>query len=167
MEPLIPKASAESHGSPCVSPPPPSLYHQRSKSASEKERDEARVTFDKTIEGHYRHGKTGYRHVGALFLTWKDDDLQCRATEVGTLSIYKEITGSHSRQVDKLRELFERDFHFQTESYEIPSERWETALHEKLAVFCHEYDSPEDLAIIYYGGHAYTGQETKEFKLAA
>lgn len=166
MEPLIPKASAESHEAPSVSPPPP-LYNQRPKSASEKQRDEARLTFDKTIEGHYRHGKTGYKHVGALFLTWKDDDLQCRATEVGALSIYEGITGSHSSQVDKLRELFEREFHFRTESYEIPSERWETALHKKLADFCYEYDNPEDLAIIYYAGHAYTGRETKEFKFAA
>lgn len=69
--------------------------------------------------------------------------------------------------MDKLRELFETEFNFKTECYEIPSDRWETALHKKLADFCYEYDSPEDLAIIYYAGHAYTGKETKEFKLAA
>jgi len=70
-------------------------------------------------------------------------------------------------QVTKLRDLFNDDFHFKTECYEIPSERWETALHKRLADFCHEYDSPEDLAIIYYGGHAYEGKETRQFKLAA
>ena len=43
------------------------------------------MVFNKTIDGHYRHGKTGYKQVGALFLTWKDDDMQCRETEVGTL----------------------------------------------------------------------------------
>ncbi len=70
-------------------------------------------------------------------------------------------------QVDKLRDLFQNTFNFKTEYYEIPSDRRETALHKKVADFCYEYDSPEDLAIIYYGGHAYEGQETKEFKLAA
>ena len=69
--------------------------------------------------------------------------------------------------MDKLRQLFEEDFKFETECFEIPSSRWETALHKRLADFCYRYDSPEDLAIIYYGGHAYLGQETKEFKLAA
>ena len=69
--------------------------------------------------------------------------------------------------MDNLRELFKSEFNFKAEIYEIPSDRWETALHKKLADFCHEYDSPDDLAIIYYGGHAYTGEETKEFKFAA
>ena len=69
--------------------------------------------------------------------------------------------------MDNLRDLFERKFKFETDYYEIPSDRWETALHSKLADFCHNYDSPEDLAIIYYGGHAYSGTETNEFKLAA
>ena len=81
MAPLTPNASADSSNE----SPPPSSYHARSKSASEKQRDEARLTFNKTIDGHYRHGKTGYRQVGALFLTWKDDDMQCKETEVGTL----------------------------------------------------------------------------------
>lgn len=146
---MAPQPATASQNPPNGPLPPPS-HHHRSKSASETQRDEARVEFNKTIDGHYRHGKTGYRQVGALFLTWKDDDMQCKATEV-----------------DKLRELFETEFNFKTECYEIPSDRWETALHKKLADFCYEYDSPEDLAIIYYAGHAYTGKETKEFKLAA
>lgn len=69
--------------------------------------------------------------------------------------------------MDKLGQLFESAFHFSTEYFEIPSDCWETALHCRVADFCHKYDSPEDLAIIYYGGHAYEGKETKEFKLAA
>ena len=60
----------------------PSGHHHRSQSASEIERDKAKVVFNKTIDGRYRHGKTGYRQVGALFLTWKDDDMQCKETEV-------------------------------------------------------------------------------------
>ena len=59
--------------------------HHRAKSASEAQYEEARVIFNKTIGGHYRHGETGYKEVAALFLTWKDDDMQCKATEVGRL----------------------------------------------------------------------------------
>ena len=85
MTSLNPSVSVETPiSSPDKSPPAPS-HRQRSKSASETLRDDAQVIFDKTIEGHYRNGKTGYRQVGALFITWKDDDLQCRATEVGIL----------------------------------------------------------------------------------
>ena len=69
--------------------------------------------------------------------------------------------------MDKLRQLFASDFNFKTRYFEIPSERWETALHKEVADFCYEYDSPEDLAIVYYAGHAYEGRETKRFKLAA
>ena len=63
--------------------PQPSQHH-RAKIASETQREEARVVFNKTIEGHYRDGRTGYRRVGALFLTWAADDLQCKTQEVGT-----------------------------------------------------------------------------------
>ena len=89
MSVLTPNASADASGDYL----PPSPHRHRSKSASEQ-KEEARVTFDKTIEGHYRHGKTGYRQVGALFLTWKDDDLQCRATEVCVINIRERTTSS-------------------------------------------------------------------------
>jgi hypothetical protein len=51
-------------------------------------------------------------------------------------------------QVDKLGKLFEEEFHFNTEYLEIPSHCWETALHCRVAEFCHNYNSPEDLAIV-------------------
>ena len=62
------------------------LIHAQSsplpKSQEELQKEEARITFNKTLNGHYRHGKPGYERVGALFLTWEDDDMQCKATEV-------------------------------------------------------------------------------------
>ena len=59
--------------------------HSQSKTTSQLRKEEARVIFDKTLAGHYRDGRTGYRNVGALFLTWADDDLQCKNTEVGSV----------------------------------------------------------------------------------
>lgn len=78
MATLSPSVSAHS----ADESPSPSPDHHRSRSASEKQRDDAKIVFNKTIDGRYRHGKTGYRQVGALFLTWKDDDMQCKETEV-------------------------------------------------------------------------------------
>jgi len=48
----------------------------------EEQFNEARIVFNKTIEGHYRNGKTGYTRVGALFLTWEADDMHCKESEV-------------------------------------------------------------------------------------
>lgn len=116
----------------------------------EEQNEEARITFHKTIDGHYRHGKTGYARVACLFLTWLDDDIQCKETEV-----------------DNLREIFAEGFLFETDHFEIPSERWQTALQRKVADFIHEYDSPDCMVIIYYGGHGYIGEETGQLKLSA
>lgn len=78
MATLSPSVSAHS----ADESPSPSPNLHRSKSASEIQRDNAKIVFNKTIDGRYRHGRTGYRQVGALFLTWKDDDMQCKETEV-------------------------------------------------------------------------------------
>lgn len=77
--PPLPAKSSDDILSGATSTPP---HHYRAKSARESQCEDARVIFNKTIEGHYRQGKTGYRQVGALFLTWADDDMQCKATEV-------------------------------------------------------------------------------------
>ena len=61
------------------SPPTPP---KTPKSVRDDVYEEARLTFDKTIAGHYRHSATGYKRVGALFLTWKKDDLHCKQIEV-------------------------------------------------------------------------------------
>ncbi|KAL8672340.1 MAG: hypothetical protein Q9168_003193 [Polycauliona sp. 1 TL-2023] len=112
--------------------------------------EELEITFTKTIEGHYRHGKTGYKRVGVLFLTWAEDDLQCKETEV-----------------DALRNLFDQEFKYETDYFLIPNDRWQTALQKRIADLFYEYDSPDCLTIIYYGGHGYRGEETQSLKLAA
>lgn len=112
--------------------------------------DLAKVTFDKTLQGHYRHSTTGYSRVGVLFLTWEEDDLQCKETEV-----------------DALRDLFEKRFHYETDYFEIPKQRWQTALQRRIADLFYVYDSPDCLTIIYYGGHGYVGGETQSLKLSA
>ena len=60
---------------------PPELPFLPGREAALQEED-AKIEFSKTLRGHYSNGKTGYDRVGALFLTWKDDDMQCKTTEV-------------------------------------------------------------------------------------
>lgn len=50
---------------------------------TETESDYARIFLNQTLDGYNRRGRQGYRQVGALFLTWEDDYLQCGHTEVG------------------------------------------------------------------------------------
>ena len=89
---MMPPLSANLSNDVPIGPKSPLLNYFRSKSASEiqreerdEEREEARLIFNKTLEGQYRHGKTGYRKVGALFMTWEDDDLGCKQKEVSSL----------------------------------------------------------------------------------
>lgn len=131
-------------------PPPPLVYRRKFWSSDKQEQDaETKVVFNKTIGENYRNGRTGYLQVGVLFLTWEDDDLKCKSSEV-----------------DKLRSLLEDDFCFETEHLEIPSERSETDLMMKVSIFMSRYNNLDCLAIIYYGGHGYLGEKTNKFKLA-
>ncbi|KAL8849660.1 MAG: hypothetical protein Q9221_005350 [Calogaya cf. arnoldii] len=129
-----------------VETPPQSLPPRKEQDSYE----ELEITFTKTIEGHYRHGKTGYKRVCALFLTWEEDDMQCKESEV-----------------DGLRKLFEDEFKYETDYFLIPKDRWQTALQKRIADLFYKYDSPDCLTIIYYGGHGYIGEETHSLKLAA
>ncbi|KAI4099618.1 MAG: hypothetical protein L6R37_005890 [Teloschistes peruensis] len=117
---------------------------------SDDSHDELEITFNKTLEGHYRDGSTGYKKVIVLFLTWEEDDMQCKETEV-----------------DALRDFFDKRFHYETDSFQIPKDRWQTALQKRIAELYYEFDSPDCLTILYYAGHGYTGTETQTLKLSA
>lgn len=64
-------------------PTPQFLQDQRREASADKSYAVAREIFDRVIGANYRHGKTGYSRVRALFLTWQDDDMHCKETEVG------------------------------------------------------------------------------------
>lgn len=54
------------------------------RTAWEKQAEDAKITFDKIVDGHY-HGKSGYKKVACLLITWKDDDMKCKETEVSPI----------------------------------------------------------------------------------
>jgi hypothetical protein len=66
-----------------------------------------------------------------------------------------------------LRKLFEEKFNFTTRSYQIPSQKSASSLQLEVAKFVNDNDSPDNLVIVYYGGHGVVGEDTQELKLAA
>ena len=72
-----------------------------------------------------------------------------------------------SNQVSILKDILQNKFHFETDYFEIPSEKCQTSLQKKLSEFCLENDDPDCLAILYYAGHGYLGKDTSQYKLAA
>ncbi|KAL9061639.1 MAG: hypothetical protein Q9206_000459 [Seirophora lacunosa] len=149
MPPSLP-ASAKAIFDLHIETPPSRPHVSPARSGDATDEEELEITFNKTLAGHYRYGKTGYKRVGVLFLTWEEDDLQCKETEV-----------------DALRALFADEFKYETAYFQIPKERWQTALQKRIADFLYEFDSHDCLTIIYYGGHGYIGKETRSLKLAA
>lgn len=67
---------------------PPQVFIQDSWG---KQVEDAKITFEKVLDGHY-HGKPGYKMVACLLLTWQDDDMTCRETEVShTVKIFADL----------------------------------------------------------------------------
>jgi Caspase domain len=69
-------------------------------------------------------------------LYWADDDL-----------------GVASEAID-LKRVFEEQYNFETDTYLIPSVDAEQLLMQRIFEFRKEHATPENLLIVYYGGHA-------------
>jgi hypothetical protein len=80
---------------------------------------------------------TDYKSVHVLLLSW----------EGGDVTIYE--------QLKELQGVFQNDYKFQVEAWEIPShnDNFYLDLNLKLAHFIREHDGPNNLMIVYYGGH--------------
>ena len=84
-----------------------------------------------------------YSNVNAILLCWEDDDLK----------VWPEV--------ERLQELFEKDFRFKTRIYRIPSENPSARLQYELAFFVKEFSlQRKSLTIVYYAGHADKVQDT-------
>ena len=65
-------------------PTPQSSRDQSREASADKRYAMAQEIFTRVVGANNRRGKTGYKRVNALFLTWQDDDMHCKETEVGS-----------------------------------------------------------------------------------
>lgn len=80
-------------------------------------------------------GLSRYKEVHVLLLSWEDDN-------PGVVN-----------EIGELYEVFRQIYHFEVEGWRIPSERSHNTLAAKLLGFLDDYESQENLLIVYYGGH--------------
>ncbi|KAK7544654.1 uncharacterized protein J3D65DRAFT_30273 [Phyllosticta citribraziliensis] len=103
-------------------------------------RKEAKLNFKKTLHGRYGNGPTGYSKVGVLLIYWEGDNK------------------NFEREAMHLEAVLREQFGFYTERYAIPlfpdtPARSAKELEVRLEEWANEYEGPDKLSIIYYGGH--------------
>ena len=76
-----------------------------------------------------------YKEVHVLLLSWEGDNL-------GVIEEVIELEG-----------LFRNTYHFETEGWRIPSKRSHNSLAAKILGFLDDYESKDNLLVVYYGGH--------------
>lgn len=90
------------------------------------------------IDSSYPQEQYPYSAVYVLLLQWAEDDLHIHL------------------EADMLRKVFDRQFGFQTENWQIPSQNSSRALQKKIYDFQDAHQSSTELLILYYGGRAET-----------
>ncbi|KAL8670440.1 MAG: hypothetical protein Q9168_005021 [Polycauliona sp. 1 TL-2023] len=90
----------------------------------------------KAVANSFPRPSTSYTSVHVLLLRWVKDDL----------NVQDELTS--------LGRVFEDQYHFATEQWNIPSLNSTRALQTKLYDFQNCHQSEDELLIVYYGGHA-------------
>lgn len=76
-----------------------------------------------------------YTAVYVLLLRWSDDDLMVQS------------------EIEGLRSVFERQFRFDVQEWQIPGKGAQRALQEKIYGFQYAHQIESELLIVYYGGH--------------
>ncbi|KAL8958678.1 MAG: hypothetical protein Q9193_004313 [Seirophora villosa] len=89
----------------------------------------------KAISSSFPRKATPYTSVHVLLLRWAEDDL----------NVLDELT--------TLKRVFENQFRFATEQWDIPSQNSTRALQTKLYNFQDAHQNENELLIVYYGGH--------------
>lgn len=80
-------------------------------------------------------GKPRYAAMHVLLLSWENDDL-------GVMT-----------ELLELRNVFETYYSFNTQEWKIPSDESHNSLAFRCIEFLKDFGSPENLLIVYYGGH--------------
>lgn len=86
-------------------------------------------------------GFSRYKEVHALLLSWEDDNL-------GVID-----------EVIELEDVFRHTYRFEVEVWRIPTGRSHNSLAAKILGFLNDYESKDNLLIVYYGGHGYMNDD--------
>lgn len=97
----------------------------------------------KAIQTSFPRAAHPYVAVTVLLLRWIDDDLNIQV------------------ELDRLRNVFDFQFNFTTEQWNIPSKNSTRALQAKLYDFQEAHQSESELLIVYYGGHGEASRRGK------
>lgn len=80
--------------------------------------------------------RVDYTSVTALLVHWKENDID------------------PEKEVEAVRDLFEKDFAFATLTFQIPHLRPQQALNREISAFVASYSNESDtLLLVYYAGH--------------
>jgi hypothetical protein len=82
--------------------------------------------------------RTRYKKVSVLLLCWEDEDPKLPV----------------SIEIEKLNDVFENNYGFDTEVWRITGQNSHAKLNQKILNLNDTDDDPKDLFIVYYGGHA-------------
>ena len=93
--------------------------------------------------------RNDYKSVSVLVLYWQEGDLS-----------------GFKREAYEIGELFETNFHYDIEYYEIPSDNSHMELDKKINSFLDDHGGPDHLMILHYGGHGDSDDEKGQKKLA-
>ena len=88
-------------------------------------------------------GRTRYAAVHVLLLSWENDDL-------GVLT-----------ELSELQSVLQTYYSFNTQEWEIPSTRSHNSLGLQIMQFLEQFESEDNLLVIYYGGHGYMNDDRK------
>lgn len=86
-------------------------------------------------------GRTRYAAVHVLLLSWENDDL-----------------GVHT-ELSELQSVLQTYYSFNTQEWRIQSIRSHNSLGLRIMEFLEQFESEDNLLVIYYGGHGYMNDD--------
>jgi hypothetical protein len=99
--------------------------------------DSLKNELQRTLDGAFPFTGCPYDRVVVLILYWLEDDFRPSCAE----------------EAQKVLDLFSKDFHYETEIFQIPSYNSQNLLEQAVVNFKCANDSDSSLLIVYYTGH--------------
>lgn len=88
-----------------------------------------------------RSSRSRYSDVYVLLISWENDDL-------GVVT-----------EIDELEVLLRHMYHYRTDQWKIPSNKSHNAVVRRIMQSLEDFESTDNLLIVYYGGHGYMNED--------